>query len=86
MRAWIWQLPLREGEAMLVRASIGQLPIRLGEATYWRKSPTKGTTTRGVHDGIGRALGSVPMLLRFVLVLVMRFRLEICNEQGSQCK
>ena len=45
------------------------------------KQPTAGRTTRGVHDSVGVTLGKSKAIFSLILMLVIRFRLIILDEE-----
>ena len=48
------------------------------------EEPTASRTTRGVHDSVGVTLGKSKAIFSLILVLVVRFRLIILDELGSE--
>ena len=48
------------------------------------EEPTPGRATRGVHDSVGVVLGKSKMIFSLILVLVIRFRLIILDEEGTE--
>ena len=48
------------------------------------EEPTESRATRGVHDSVGVMLGKSKTILSLVLVLMIRFRLIILDEQGTE--
>ena len=48
------------------------------------EEPTAGRATRGVHDSVGVALGKSKTIFSLILVLVIRLRLIILDEEGTE--
>ena len=48
------------------------------------KQPTAGRTTRGVHDSVGVTLGKSKAIFSLILMLVIRFRLIILDEERAK--
>ena len=48
------------------------------------EEPTASRATRGVHDSVGVMLGKSKTIFSLILVLVIRFRLLILDEEGME--
>ena len=48
------------------------------------EEPTASKATRGVHDSVGVTLGKSKAIFSLILVLVIRFRLIILDEWGTE--
>ena len=48
------------------------------------EKPTESRATRGVHDSVGVTFGKSKTIFCLILMLMIRFRLIILNEQGPE--